>query len=133
MNKENQIKEALSLASKSTTRTLRSRIEEHYIEIEETISSGVNHQKIVEILNDKGIKIGINTFRDVLQSLRKKNNYKNNKPGFKENITKSKKSDLENIKEEIQKIKNSNNDLDLDKLAKIGRNKMRDKLKDKKE
>jgi hypothetical protein len=72
MNKENQIKEALSLSSKSITRSLRSRVEDHYIEIENAITSGVNHQTIVEILNDKGIKIGINSFRDALQNLRKK-------------------------------------------------------------
>lgn len=75
MNRKDDISEALNQAAKSTERSLRSRLDDYYNSIEDAIASGVTHQTIIEILNDKGIEIGINSFRSALKALRKKHNY----------------------------------------------------------
>ena len=134
MDSKDDISEALNQASKSSERSLRSRLDEYYNQIEEAISSGVTHQTIIEILNEKGIEIGINSFRSALKALRKKHNYQAVKavsisPAAEpKQATKSEST----LKDSIQEIKNTEDDIDLDDLAKIGRQRMKNKLKENK-
>ena len=136
MDSKDDISTALNKASKSSERSLRSRLDEHYQQIEEAISSGVTHLTIIEILNDKGIEVGINSFRSALKALRKKHNYQATKANSKKPVSSSfekptnPKTSLS--KDSIQEIKNTEDEIDLDDLAKIGRQRMKEKLKEKK-
>lgn len=138
MDSKDDISTALNKASKSTERSLRSRLDEYYQQIEEAISSGVTHQTIIEIFNEKGIEMGINSFRSTLKALRKKHNYQAIKIDSKKPVSSSfelkpkstTKTSLS--KDSIQEIKNTEDEIDLDDLAKIGRQRMKDKLKEKK-
>jgi hypothetical protein len=137
MDSKDDISKALNKASKSTERSLRSRLDEYYNQIEEAISSGVTHQTIIEILNEKGIEIGINSFRSALKALRKKHNYQAIKPDTKKTVvssfeSKPKNSETSLSKDSIKEIKNTEDEIDLDDLAKIGRQRMKDKLKENK-
>lgn len=138
MDSNNDISKALNKASKSTDRSLRSRLDEYYQQIEEAISSGVTHQTIIEIFNEKGIEMGINSFRSTLKALRKKHKYQAIKIDSKKPVSNSfelkpkstTKTSLS--KDSIQEIKNTEDEIDLDDLAKIGRQRMKDKLKENK-
>ena len=134
MDSKDGISEALTQASKSSERSLRSRLDEHYQQIEEAISSGVTHQTIVEIFNDKGIEVGLNSFRSALKALRKKHNYQATKADSKKPVSSSFESNPATSlsKDSIQEIKNTEDEIDLDDLAKIGQKRMKDKYKERK-
>jgi len=137
MDSKDDISKALNQASKSSERSLRSRLDEYYKQIEEAISSGVTHQTIIEILNEKGIEIGINSFRSALKALRKKHNDQVVKavsisPAVKPLEPKQATKSESTLKDSIQEIKNTEDEIDLDDLAKIGRQRMKNKLKEKK-
>ena len=109
MNIKDDISKALNEASKATERSLRSRLDEYYEQIEDAISSGVTHQTIIKIFNEKGFKMGISSFRSALNALRKKYNY----------------SKTSLAKDSMKEIKNTEDEIDLDDLAKIGRQRMK--------
>ena len=109
MNIKDDISKALNEASKATERSLRSSLDEYYEQIEDAISSGVTHQTIIKIFNEKGFKMGISSFRGALNALRKKYNY----------------SKTSLAKDSMKEIKNTEDEIDLDDLAKIGRQRMK--------
>ena len=138
MDNKDDISKALTQASQSSERSLRSRLDEHYQHIEDAISSGVTHQTIVEIFNDKGIEVGLNSFRSALKALRKKHNDPATKADSKKPVSSSFESkpatnpETALSKDSIQEIKNTEDEIDLDDLAKIGQKRMKDKYKERK-
>jgi len=129
--------EKLEKASISKKRSLRSQFEDIYEQVEKAISSGVSHEIIVGLLNDDGFTITLKSFRNVLARVRKKHNYQAIKTDSKKSVLRSDESKPTNpktslFKSSIQEIKKTTNEIDLDDLTKIGRQRMRNKLKENK-
>ena len=130
--------EKLEKASISKKRSLRSQFKDIYEQVEKAISSGVSHEIIVDLLNDDGFTITLKSFRNVLARVRKKHNDQAVKavsisPAVKPVELKQATQSESTLKDSIQDIKKTEDDIDLDELAKIGRQRMKNKRKEQKQ